>query len=43
MTGRTNVEVLELEDLRKEYMLVNARLRLLQRDPDPAHMSGEYT
>ena len=38
--GDRNLEVLELTELEREYLLVNARLRLLQKDPDPAHMTG---
>ena len=35
------LSVLELDHLDKEYMLVHARLCLLQNDPDPSHMIGE--
>ncbi|XP_064599845.1 nuclear pore complex protein Nup160-like [Liolophura sinensis] len=34
------IELLELADIDKEYLLVNARLRLIQKDPDPSHVTG---
>ena len=34
------MEVLKLEDIEQEYMLVHARLQLLQRDPDSAQIAG---
>ncbi|XP_028408932.1 nuclear pore complex protein Nup160-like [Dendronephthya gigantea] len=37
---RRRVTVLEIKDLEKEYMLVLARLQLLQQDTDPAHVTG---
>ncbi|KAI0231198.1 nucleoporin 160 [Lamellibrachia satsuma] len=39
-TLRRQVELLELEDIEREYMLVHARLQLLQKEADPAHMTG---
>ncbi|KAK2174344.1 hypothetical protein NP493_810g00006 [Ridgeia piscesae] len=39
-TLHRQVELLELEDIEREYMLVHARLQLLQKDADPAHMTG---
>lgn len=38
--SRRRVTVLEIGDLEKEYMLVLARLQLLQKDTDPAHATG---
>ena len=40
--SRRRVTVLEISDLEKEYMLVLARLQLLQQDTDPAHATGSY-
>ena len=40
--GRRRVTVLEISDLEKEYMLVLARLQLLQQDTDPAHATGTF-
>ena len=40
LPGSPQVEVLELHELQKEYILVDARLRLLKVEPDPAHMVG---
>ncbi|XP_078662026.1 nuclear pore complex protein Nup160-like [Branchiostoma floridae x Branchiostoma belcheri] len=37
---KKQVEILELSELEKEYMVVLARLHLIQRDPDPAHATG---
>ena len=37
---RRRVTVLEIADLEREYMLVLARLQLLQQDTDPAHATG---
>ena len=37
---RRRVTVLEISDLEKEYMLVLARLQLLQQDSDPTHTTG---
>ena len=34
------MDILELVDIEKEYMLVHARLQLLQKQPDPSHMRG---
>ncbi|XP_041365360.1 nuclear pore complex protein Nup160-like [Gigantopelta aegis] len=34
------MEILELADIEREYMLVDARLRLARHDHDPAAMSG---
>ena len=34
------MDVLKLEDIEQEYMLVHARLRLLQKDPDPSYAIG---
>lgn len=39
---KKQVELVELKDLQKEYMLVNARLTLLREDPEPSHMVGKY-
>ncbi|XP_019626298.1 PREDICTED: nuclear pore complex protein Nup160-like isoform X3 [Branchiostoma belcheri] len=39
---KKQVEILELSELEKEYMVVLARLHLIQRDPDPAHATGMY-
>ena len=38
---KKSIEVLELADIEREYILVHARLQLLQQDPDPAHMAGK--
>jgi nuclear pore complex protein Nup160 len=40
--ARRRVTVLEIADLEKEYMLVLARLQLLQQDTDPAHATGNH-
>ena len=40
LAGKRSIEVLELGAIEREYMLVHARLQLLQQDPDPAHMAG---
>jgi nuclear pore complex protein Nup160 len=40
--ARRRVTVLEISDLEKEYMLVLARLQLLQHDTDPAHATGNH-
>ena len=40
--SRRRVTVLEISDLEKEYMLVLARLQLLQQDTDPAHVTGNF-
>eukprot|EP00058_Branchiostoma_floridae_P011934 XP_002597422.1 hypothetical protein BRAFLDRAFT_122633 [Branchiostoma floridae] len=37
---KKQVEILELSELEKEYMVVLARLHLIQKDPDPAHATG---
>ena len=37
---KRKLEVLELEQIEKEYMLVHARLHLMQKDPDPSHIMG---
>ena len=37
---KRRMEVLKLEDIEQEYMLVHARLQLLQRDPDSAQIAG---
>ncbi|XP_071104860.1 nuclear pore complex protein Nup160-like isoform X1 [Haliotis cracherodii] len=34
------MEILELVDIEKEYILVDARLRLIRRNPDPSLASG---
>ncbi|XP_060078941.1 nuclear pore complex protein Nup160-like [Ylistrum balloti] len=34
------MEIMELSDIEKEFMLVDARLRLIQKDTDPALSSG---
>ena len=34
------MDLLELGDLEKEYMLVHSRLQLIQKDADPAYMIG---
>ncbi|KAL3841807.1 hypothetical protein ACJMK2_019908 [Sinanodonta woodiana] len=38
--GSRKPEILEMQDIEKEYLLVDARLRLIQKDPDPALASG---
>ena len=35
------MEVLELSEIEREYLLVVARLRLIQKDLEPAHMQGK--
>ncbi|XP_077979037.1 nuclear pore complex protein Nup160-like [Glandiceps talaboti] len=35
-----HIEVLEIGDLQKEYMLASARLKLIQYDPDAGFMAG---
>ncbi len=42
MLGPRKIDVLELPHLQREYLLVDARLRLLQKDHDPSHMVGKY-
>ena len=37
---RHEMTLVELRDMRKEYELVLARLRLIKRDPDPAIVTG---
>lgn len=37
---RRQVTVIEISDLEKEYMLILARLQLLQHDTDSAHVTG---
>ncbi|XP_070567013.1 nuclear pore complex protein Nup160-like [Ptychodera flava] len=39
---RKHVEVVTLMDLQKEYMLVSARLKLIQVDPDAALITGPF-
>ena len=39
-TVHKKVEVLELCDLQREYILVDSRLKLAKRDPDPMHLLG---
>jgi hypothetical protein len=34
------VEIVELKQLEKDYLLLDARLRLIRKNPDPALMSG---
>jgi hypothetical protein len=36
----SNFEILELHDIEKEFMLVDARLRLLVKDNDPSLSAG---
>ena len=38
--ARRQVELLVLDDVEKEYLLVHARLQLLQKDPDPSRLTG---
>ncbi|XP_035829742.1 nuclear pore complex protein Nup160 [Aplysia californica] len=38
--GPQKMEILELADLRKEYLLVDCRLRLIRHQPDTALVSG---
>ncbi|PVD33582.1 hypothetical protein C0Q70_04839 [Pomacea canaliculata] len=37
---KQKVELLELSQLEKEYLLLDARLRLIRKNPDPSLMSG---
>ena len=37
---KRQVEVVELGEIQKEYILVHARLELLNRNPQPSYMSG---
>ncbi|CAH1786774.1 unnamed protein product, partial [Owenia fusiformis] len=34
------IELLELQDIEKEYMLVHSRLSFHQKDPEPSYMTG---
>lgn len=38
---KQKVELLELSQLEKEYLLLDARLRLIRKNPDPSLMSGK--
>ena len=38
---KRRMEVLKLEDIEQEYMLVHARLQLLQSDPDSTQVVGK--
>nr|KAG5687449.1 hypothetical protein BaRGS_030351 [Batillaria attramentaria] len=38
--GKTKVEIIELGQLEKDYLLLDARLRLIRKSPDPSLMSG---
>jgi hypothetical protein len=40
LSDARQVELVELKELQKEYVLVNARLKLLSNNPDPTHMIG---
>lgn len=40
LKGRPKVEIVELKHLEKDYLLLDARLRLIRKNPDPALTSG---
>ncbi|XP_076451143.1 nuclear pore complex protein Nup160-like [Babylonia areolata] len=39
-TGKKKVQIVELKQLEKEYLLLNARLRLIHKNPEPSLASG---
>ena len=39
-SGKRKVEIMELRQLEKDYLLLDARLRLIRKNPDPALASG---
>ena len=43
VSAKPKFEILELHDIEKEFMLVDARLRLISRDPDTALAAGNYS
>lgn len=43
IAAKSKFEILELHDIEKEFMLVDARLRLISRDPDTALAAGKIS
>ena len=42
VSAKPKFEILELHDIEKEFMLVDARLRLISKDPDAALAAGKH-
>lgn len=40
LSAQSKFEILELHDIEKEFMLVDARLRLISKEPDTAIAAG---